>query len=282
VIHRAVPTAGAEVRRWWTGQVADSSPWARRIVDDLVEDTTTDTRVQCLVALSLRRRRGDLDASKTSLTQSLDAAELDLGTWLTPNQITELVREAYDPAALMVRGTPGGRIADSRPMGVAEHWSHARSDSAFHATYWLSEWPRAATHPSFLRPLLFGTGVQRTFTLLARPLPPGKSLREIRRARAEQLADAATRARVGRVEEEVHRAAAAELPRREEDLVAGHGDLRFTGLLAVSARSLDELADACASTETAAAQAGCELRRLVGQQVQAYAAASLPLARGLS
>lgn len=282
VIHRAVPTAGGEVRQWWTGQIAASSPWARRIVDDLVEDTRTDTRLQCLVGVALRPRRGHLDAAKTSLTESLDAAELDLESWLTPHQIVRLVRDAYDPAAPMVAGTPGGRIADSRPMGVVEEWSHARSDSAFHATYWVSEWPRAATHPGFLRPLLFGSGVQRTFTLLARPLPPGKSLREIRRARAEQLADAATRARVGRVDEEVHRAAAAELTRREEDLVAGHGDLRFTGLLAVSARSLDELAEACASTETAAAQAGCELRRLVGQQVQAYAAASLPLARGLS
>jgi hypothetical protein len=282
VIHRAVPTAGGDVRQWWTCQVAACSPWARRIVDDLVEDTRTDTRLQCLVAVALRPRRGDLDAAKTSLTESLDAAELDLEAWLTPDQIVRWVRDAYDPAAPMVPSTPGGRIANIRPMGVVEEWSHARSDSAFHATYWLSEWPRAATHPSFLRPLLFGPGVQRTFTLLARPLPPGKSLREIRRARAEQLADAATRARVGRVEEEVHRAAAAELTRREEDLIAGHGDLRFTGLLAVSAPSLDELAEACASTETAAAQAGCELRRLVGQQVQAYAAASLPLARGLS
>lgn len=284
VIHRAVPTAGGDVRQWWTSQVAASAPWATRIVNDLVEDTRTDTRLHCLLAVALRPRRGDIYATKTSLTESLDAAELDLVSWLTPQQIVRLVRDAYDPAAPMVPvtpGTPGGRIADSRPMGVSEQWSHARSDSAFHATYWLNEWPRAATHPGFLRPLMFGSGVQRTFTLLARPLPPGNALREIRRARAEQLADAATRARVGRVEEEVHRAAAAELTRREEDLIAGHGDLRFTGLLAVSAPSLDELAEACASTETAAAQAGCELRRLVGQQVQAYAVASLPLARGL-
>ncbi|WP_293769492.1 SCO6880 family protein [Sporichthya sp.] len=282
VLHRAIPAAGQEIRQWWSGQVSPQSPWAERIVADLVEDTRTDTRLQLLVAVAVRPRRADLIAARTALSESFDAAELDLVSWLTPGQIAALVRTAYDPAsATRPLASSGAQIGRSRPMGVAEQWSHARSDSAFHATYWVSEWPRAATHASFLRPLLFGAGVQRTFTLLARPLPPGKSLREIRRARAEQVADASTRARVGRVEEEAHRAAAAELTRREEDLIAGHGDLRFTGLLAVSAPMLDELAEACASIETAAAQAGCELRRLVGQQVQAYAVASLPLGRGL-
>ncbi len=283
VLHRAIPAAGQEIRQWWAGQVAPSSPWAEQIVADLVEDIKTDTQLQVLVAIALRPRRADIAGTRAALCENIEAAELDLVSWLTPDQIGALVRTAYDPAsaARQVVGA-GTRIEHSRPMGVTDQWSHVRSDSAFHATYWVSEWPRAATHPSFLRPLLFGTGLQRTFTLLARPLPPGKSLREIRRARAEQVADASTRARVGRVEEEAHRAAAAELTRREEDLIAGHGDLRFTGLLAVSAPTLGELAEACASTETAAAQAGCELRRLVGQQVQAYAVASLPLGRGLS
>lgn len=42
------------------------------------------------------------------------------------------------------------------PMGVAEKWSHARSDSAFHATYWIAVRPRSVTHPDLLRPLLLG------------------------------------------------------------------------------------------------------------------------------
>jgi len=167
-------------------------------------------------------------------------------------------------------------------MAIAETWSHTRSDSALHATYWIAEWPRSVTHPGFLRTLLLAPTAGRTFSLTAEPLPPAKALREIRRARAEQLADASTRARFGRVEEESSRAAATELTRREEDLIAGHGDLRFVGLIAVSAPTLDELEDACASLESSAGQAGCELRRLVGQQVQAYAAAALPLARVLS
>ena len=279
VLHRAVPSSGREVRQWWAAQAAGASSWAARVVDDLVADLNV-TSVQALLAVTIRPRRGaDIEGVLGSLTGAFDAAELELIGWLTPDQICRVIREAYDPAG--AAAAPMDDLAHCVPMGVAEDWSYARTDSAFHATYWISEWPRSGTHPGFLRPLLLAGGAQRTFTLLAQPLPPGKALREIRRARAEQMADAATRARIGRVEDEGSRAAAVELSRREEDLIAGHGDLRFVGLLAVSAATRDELAGACAATESAAATAGCELRRLVGQQVSAYAAAALPLARGL-
>jgi hypothetical protein len=107
------------------------------------------------------------------------------------------------------------------------------------------------------------------------------ALREIRRAKVEHTADAAQRARIGRLEDASTRAEADDLVRREQDLVGGHGDLRFAGLITVSAVSRDGLEAACRATETAAAQAMCELRLLVGQQGQAHAAAALPLARGL-
>jgi hypothetical protein len=218
-----------------------------------------------------------VDAVLRSLSDAFEGADIDLDAWLTEPQIAAVFRSAYDPAA------PSVVLGSSAvPMGVAEAWDHARSDSGFHATFWISEWPRSATHPSFLRSLLLAPGAHRTFSLTALPLPTGKALREIRRARAEQVADAATRARIGRIEDEASRAAAEELTRREEDLIAGHGDLRFTGLVSVTAGSVEGLEDACATLQTAAGQAGCELRRLVGQQVQAYAAAALPLARVLA
>ena len=72
-----------------------------------------------------------------------------------------------------------------------------------------------------------------------------------------------------------------ELGRREAELVAGHGDLRFTGLITVTAPTLEDLESACTATEAAAAQSMCEVRRLVGQQAAAHAAAALPLARGV-
>lgn len=277
VLHRTAPCGGSEIARWW-GEQPRVGGWARRVVGDLVDDAGGSARIDTLLALSLRLKRGvEVDAVLRSLSDAFDGADIDLDAWLTEPQIAAVFRCAYDPAA------PSVVLGSSAvPMGVAEAWDHARSDSGFHATFWISEWPRSATHPSFLRSLLLAPDAHRTFSLTALPLPPGKALREIRRARAEQVADAATRARIGQVEDEASRAAAEELTRREEDLIAGHGDLRFTGLIAVTAGTVAELEDACSTLQTAAGQAGCELRRLVGQQVHAYAAAALPLARVLA
>jgi hypothetical protein len=106
-------------------------------------------------------------------------------------------------------------------------------------------------------------------------------LREIRRAKVEHAADAAQRARIGQVENESTRAEVADLERREAELVAGHGDLRFTGLITVTAPDEDTLEQRCTAMETAAAQSMCEVQRQVGQQGVAHAAACLPLARGV-
>ena len=67
--------------------------------------------------------------------------------------------------------------------------------------------------------------------------------------------------------------------RQEADLTAGHGILRVTGLIAISAAQPDELERAVCAIEQAAIQASCETRRLWGQQAQAFAAAALPLCR---
>lgn len=68
---------------------------------------------------------------------------------------------------------------------------------------------------------------------------------------------------------------------QESDLTSGHGELRYTGLIAVSATTPDELEAAVCAIEQAAIRASCETRRLVGQQAQAFVAAALPVCRGI-
>jgi hypothetical protein len=275
IMHRIDHADRSELLRWWSDQ-RDAPGWAQTLTRQLVEDRVVDSRVETLVAVSVRLRRGtDIATVLRAVGDALDGAEITVEEWLDGSGLRSVVRSAYDPAARRRAPSYGG------PMGVAEAWSHARSDSALHATFWISEWPRSDTHAGFLRPLLLAPGTCRTFSLIAEPLPTTKALREIRRARAEQVADAATRSRIGQVEEETHRAAATELARREADLIAGHGDLRFVGLISVTATTIEELEDACLALQTSAGQAGCDLQRLVGQQVQAFAAAALPLARVL-
>jgi hypothetical protein len=247
-------------------------------------------RPETLIALALRPpRRGArrigadaaarLEQDLLALGDALTAADLTVENWVTPADVPGVLRAAYDPASVPESSPP--RAGAIPAMGVAEHWGHLRTDSAFHATYWISEWPRTDVHPGFLGPLVLSAGVVRSVSLVAEPLPIAAALREIRRAKAEHTADAAQRVRIGQVEDEATRAELDDLSRREQELVAGHGDLRFTGLVTVTAPTLAELDSACAATEAAAAQSLCEVRRLVGQQGLAHLAGAVPLARGV-
>jgi hypothetical protein len=166
-------------------------------------------------------------------------------------------------------------------MALEESWDHVRTDTAVHAVYWVREWPRSEAHISFLHPLLNGAA-QRTLSFTIEPVPLGRAMRDIRRAKVEHAADEARNARTGRVSVEAERAESEDVLRRERELVAGHAELRFVGLLTVSAADGDALAAACAATETAATHAMCEVRRVVGQQAAAWLAGAIPLARRVS
>jgi len=292
LLHRSSADGAAGVRRWWAEQALADVPWASRLVADLLAESTTLTeRRDCFLAVAVRVPRGSryLNAAAVNsaeqhlaaITDSLVAAEIDVRSVVTPARLRRVLRTAYDPMAALDgphKETGDGLVG---PMGVAEFWDCVRTDSAHHAVYWVAEWPRSDVHPGFLQPLLLTPGARRAFTLIAEPLSAAAALREIRRAKVEHTADAAQRARIGRLEDASTRAEADDLLRREQDLVGGHGDLRFAGLITVSADSRAELEAACRATAAAAAQAMCELRLLVGQQGQAHAAAALPLARGL-
>jgi hypothetical protein len=68
--------------------------------------------------------------------------------------------------------------------------------------------------------------------------------------------------------------------RRESELADGHAEFRFSGYVTVGGATEAELDVACAEIEQAARQANLELRRLFGQQAEAFTW-TLPLGRGL-
>ena len=105
-----------------------------------------------------------------------------------------------------------------------------------------------------------------------------RAARDIRKKKTEYISDAAQRQRIGQIEDAQQTAEYQDVLQQEADLTAGHGVLRCTGFVAVSASDPDELERAVAAIEQAAIQASCETRRLWGQQAQAFAAAALPLA----
>jgi hypothetical protein len=113
------------------------------------------------------------------------------------------------------------------------------------------------------------------------PIPVARALRDARRDRVERVTDRATRKRIGQLETEEDRQVDSDVAQRERDLAAGHGDVRWVGLLVVSADTEDLLDDACGQIEVAASQALLDLRALVGQQAEGFLAAALPFGTGL-
>ena len=220
----------------------------------------------------------------STLTAALRAADLTPSGWLEPGDLALILRCAYDPivaGALERHGDLGRDLATAGPVAVFESWSSLRSDSAHHCVLWISEWPRSLVYPGFLAPLLLSSGVRRTFTLLYTPMRTDQAARNIRKKKTEYISDATQRQRIGQIEDAQQSAEYADVLQQEADLTAGHGLLRATGLIAVSAPTPEELERAVADIEQAAIQASCETRRLWGQQAQAFAAAALPLCRSL-
>jgi len=214
----------------------------------------------------------------------LHAAELIVDGWVEPDDLAGILRLAYDPDAVhqLEWTTRVGRdLQTAGPTLVTEELDHLRTDSGYHCVYWISEWPRSEVRPGFLESLLLAPGVRRAFTLVAQPLTTGEALRSLRRERVEYQADATQRARIGQIPDYATEQEWADVNQRERDLVAGHGELRYAGFLCVTAPTLDGLQQAKSTIEQAAVNASCETRLLLGQQAQAFAAAALPLGRGI-
>ena len=203
VVARTVPGSAAPVRRWWAEHAVADAGWAAQVVAGLLADAdVTAARAETLLAVTLRLPRGgrggtDVEAlarvgrQLTAIGDAVGAAELRPGGWLTAAGLAAALRTCFDPYSAggrdQVAGTPpvAGMVLD-------EHWDRVRTDTAWHAVYWLREWPRAEVHPGFLQPLLLG-GAHRALSLTVEPLPTARALREIRRAKVEQAADAAQR-----------------------------------------------------------------------------------------
>lgn len=290
LLTRTRPGGLVEARQWWRSHCARAADGVQAALAAMLDESFVEPQVrETFLVLALRAPRGrrpvsaaDLDVVAKTLhafRRSLEAAELDVAGWLGRHDLARVLAAAYDPGARARGEAAPASWPDG--TGVSESWRALTTGTAVHATYWVAEWPRAEVHPGFLQPVLLGEASERTVTITVEPRSTTKALREIRRAKVEHAADAAQRTRIGQVENESTRAEVAELERREAELVAGHGDLRFTGLITVTAANVAELEQRCVAMETAAAQAMCEVRQLVGQQGVAHAAACLPLARGV-
>ena len=152
-----------------------------------------------------------------------------------------------------------------------------RADGSYHAVLWVAEWPTGRAAADFLWPVIFPGGVQRTLSLFYRPFTRAQSESAIRAKHSEIIQSSWLKDKLGRVETLADSKELDDVMARESELLAGHGEVGLLGMITVSARTLEDLDAAVTSVHAAGTQAGLDLRRVHGQQLQAFTAAALPL-----
>jgi hypothetical protein len=267
-----------------------------RSYEDLIEGAApTSTEHEVLVAVQVDERRGGRELRRLgggveagcalalreaeSLAERLTMADLTVSGLLRPRQYAAHLRDAYDPfgrrgrerLALVDPDREGVEPALMGPAAAEESWSHYRSDSAWHTTWWISSWPRSDVGPMFLVPLLMAPGVVRRVSVTIEPVPYSVAMRRAEAAQTAEVAEEVARARQGFVTTARTRRRAQAVSRREEELADGHAEGRFCGWVETShGATLEEHERAEGEVEHAAALARLGLQRAWGEQAGAF------------
>ena len=304
-LERTLPETGEEAARYLGESMRlPFSDEAVRAYLGLIEENRLAARQHdAFVAVQIDRAGGRLSSGRAgdpdvgayvalareleALAGQLQAADLQVEGALPPRALAQVIRLTFDPAAatgLALRaasgGEPGVHPASAWPLVTATAWSRYRVESAWHAVYWVREWPRAAVGADFMAPLLLQTHAVRTVSMVMEPIPPLRARREVEAARVADASDEQVRQRAGFVSSVRRRREQEQVVARERELADGHGDLRFSAYILVTGSSTEELDAACAEVEQQAGLARLELCRLDGDHDVAFTYC-LPLGRGL-
>lgn len=305
-VERTVPDPGDDVGRYLKDNIAVAidSPLARSYLEVVDEAGPTTQEHEVFVAVQISAAKagraikaaggGDHGACEvlrrelTSLSTSLIGTDVAVEGALTPRLLAHALRTAFDLDSRNRLATitsaagdrQGSSVMNAGPIATEETWSTYRTDDAFHATYWIAEWPRVDADPDFLAPLLLRTERMRTVALTMEPINPLKAIRSVEAARTSAAADEELRHRAGFAPTVRRSREQDSLADHERDLSDGHAFYRFSGFITVSAGSTEELVGACGEIEEAAGRSFLDIRRLNGEQELAFTY-TLPLCRGL-
>ena len=224
----------------------------------------------------------------TSLSSGLIGSDVQVEGALTPRLLARALRTAFDPHAARVLSAIASRDPEREgtstdnagPMATDVEWARFRTDSAWHTTYWIAEWPRVNVDPDFMAPLLLRTTCTRTVAVTMQPISPSKAIRSVESARTSVTADEELRQRAGFLTTMRRQREHEALADNERDLTDGHAFYRFAGFVTVTGDTPEGLQEACGEVEEAAARSFLDLRPLYGEQDVAFTY-TLPLCRGL-
>ncbi len=308
-VERTLPAQGDEMAAYFQRERDRAVPLDSNLISsyiELVESAAPATREhEILIAIQIEERRaarqirhagGGIEGAcavlmreAERLAEQLSLAELTVYGLLRPRRYAAAIRDAFDPYGRASRSRAGIRDAGREgtdpalmgPLAAEAEWGEYRSDSARHATHWISAWPRTDVGPAFLTPLLMQTTALRTVAVCIEPVPYSTAIRRAEAARTAEVAEEMARERQGFLTSARIRRRQQATARQEEELADGHALVRFAGYVAASApREPGALEHTVSEVRQAATLAGLELQPLYGEQAEGFTF-TLPLGWGL-
>jgi hypothetical protein len=317
VVHRAVPEHGESLRAWHVDHLDPAAPLAAALANESLLSSVapaSSQRHSWLVATMDARRAalairgaggGDAGACAVlrrqlrTLEPALAGADLEVGGWLDPRELAEVIRTAFDPdaeslleqrrattLAAQARGQHVSGVAAgiapalAGPAAAEASWSTYRHDGAYSVTFAIHGWPLSAVYATALAPLMAESPYRRSAAFYFEPLGPREAARRVMAERTKREVAIRLRQRTGQAVSAVERTELARAADQDADRAAGHGLIRFTGYVTVTATDPEQVDDACAELQASAAAAGIELRRMYGAQDVGFAL-TLPVGVGL-
>lgn len=264
----------------------------RTVAHDILLSITVDLRrVRARRSLGSRLAAAldALDSELRLFKNRLGTAGLSVEEPLSPVQLSTAIRVRSDPSRFgQVTSLERSLAAASRrgalewgPMLVESERTHLRVDGTFHRALRIASWPQLPVAADWMGELLTNTPAVRTVTVVMEPVPMSRAARAADREVMAREADADMKAQKGFRVNARERKRLADVEARERELSEGHAEFHFVGIVDVTAVDLDELDDACADVEQAAAQSFLDLRPLDARHDQAWVA-SLPVGRRLA
>ena len=222
------------------------------------------------------------------LAGRLEAAGVRTGRLWPALEVSTGVRMRSDPARLALVDTLRRSLAAAvgkgpvewGPLAVDAEWAHVRVDGSFHRAFRIAGWPMLPVPADWLAPLLSVPQVTATVTVVLEPVPLSQAAAAANRELTTIEADQAQKERHGFRLTARDRRRQHDVEAREQELAAGHPEFRHTGFITVTAATLDDLDEAAARVEQAAAQALLDARPLAARQGEGWVCA-LPLGRNV-
>lgn len=201
--------------------------------------------------------------------------------WLDRAQIMGALRLALDPAAAPWLEANDYRLPDDALLVTVlrEQLDHVVTDSGFHRTWWVERPPAMPARAGFLTAMIAGGQVPHTVTQIWEPITAHQAEKRLVNAEASRTTAAKVQDFLGKPATAAHTAEGKELELRRKELELGFGDVNYSILITVHARTLDELTAAEAWVRSVSV--GMSVKVLRGQQWSGFTTAALPLGLGV-